>query len=153
METWHFHEWTTVIGLFIGFLAAVGTIALASLAFKTIMENRRSEIRKRPNEWARKYLNTNTRNSPARSKSAEMYVTMGRNRLQEIIKSILTAEIDAAKLSKEVFGEIKDIEKICKDGLNFEYSTEEEREIIINAFDELTNDVDEHLRQIIEKTA
>jgi hypothetical protein len=37
--------------------------------------------------------------------------------------------------------------------LNFEYSTEEEREIIINAFDELTNDVDEHLRQIIEKTA
>lgn len=52
---WHFYEWTTSIGLLIGFLVAIGTIALATVAFKTIRHTSREYRNRQLNEileWA-----------------------------------------------------------------------------------------------------
>ena len=153
MDDWCFYEWTTVIGVFIGFLAAIGTIALAFLAFRTIREGRRSLIAERLNEWARKYLDKmNRSNAPAKTKSIEIFITNEKSRLSDIVDNISATEIDAAKFSSEVYKKVRDIIEISKKGIALDIAGQE-KETIFSTFENIVKEIDNHLRFIIDRTS
>ena len=147
---WNFYEWTTVIGLLISFLLAIGTIALALLAFRTIREGHRSKISKELNTRARNSLRLILTSGEAGTEQ-QIFDKLQSN-LSMIHSEALVLIVDAAKFSDSVLEKVKSVISKCQDGTqlnatmeNFEESWQKLRKI--------AESIDEDLYWVIFETS